>query len=182
MMKAVRFIVVMVALLAFASATVAMAATEFYVVKDAQGKVSVVDKKPEHATSIVKGPFATKAEAEKALAQTGGTALQGWQRSSQIIGTTVSNPQGEKLGKIDDVLIDPNGAVKYAILSHGGLLGIGDKLIPIPWRALKLDKEKGTLVVNADKAALEKAPSFDPKEWPKVIEPESLKKIDLYYK
>ena len=108
--------------------------------------------------------------------------MQGWQRSSQIIGTTVSNPQGEKLGKIDDVLIDPNAAVKYAILSHGGLLGIGDKLIPIPWRALKLDKEKGTLVVNSDKAALEKAPSFDPKEWPKVIDPESLKKIDIYYK
>ena len=95
---------------------------------------------------------------------------------------TVSNPQVEKLGKIDDVLIDPSAAVKYAILSHGGLLGIGDKLIPIPWRALKLDKEKGTLVVNSDKAAMEKAPSFDPKEWPKVIDPESLKKIELYYK
>ena len=95
---------------------------------------------------------------------------------------TVSNPQVEKLGKIDDVLIDPNAAVKYAILSHGGLLGIGDKLIPIPWKSLKLGKEKSTLVINADKAAMEKAPSFDPKEWPKVIDPESLKKIDIYYK
>ena len=115
-------------------------------------------------------------------AETGTTPLEGWQRSSQIAGMTVTNPQGEKLGKIDDLLIDQGGAVKYAILSHGGLLGIGDKLIPIPWRALKLDKEKGTLVVNADKAAMEKAPSFDPKEWPKVIDPESLKKVELYYK
>ena len=115
-------------------------------------------------------------------AETGTTPLEGWQRSSQIAGMTVTNPQGEKLGKIDDLLIDQGGAVKYAILSHGGLLGIGDKLIPIPWRALKLDKEKSTLVVNADKAAMEKAPSFDPKEWPKVIDPESLKKIDIYYK
>lgn len=115
-------------------------------------------------------------------AETGVTPLQGWQRSSQIMGTTVSNPQGEKLGKVDDILIDQNGAVKYAILSHGGLLGIGDKLIPIPWKALKLDKEKRALVINSDKATLEKAPSFDPKEWPKVIEPESLKKIDIYYK
>ena len=31
----------------------------------------------------------------------------------------------------------------------------------------------------SDKAALEKAPSFDPKEWPKVIDPESLKKVDM---
>jgi hypothetical protein len=73
MKKAVRFIVVMVALMAFASATVAVAASEFYVAKDAQGKVSILDKKPADATSIVKGPFASKAEAEKAIkdAQTG---------------------------------------------------------------------------------------------------------------
>jgi hypothetical protein len=73
MKKAVRFIVVMVALMAFASATLAVAATEFYVAKDAQGKVSILDKKPADPTSIVKGPFASKAEAEKAVkdAQTG---------------------------------------------------------------------------------------------------------------
>ena len=75
-------------------------------------------------------------------AQTGGTPLQGWQRSSQITGMTVTSPQGEKLGKIDDLLIDQEGAVRYAILSHGGLLGIGDKLIPIPWKALKLGQGK----------------------------------------
>ncbi len=67
MKKVVRFLVVSMALLAFASATVAMAATEFYVTKDAQGKVSIVDKKPADAKSIVKGPFANKAEAEKAV-------------------------------------------------------------------------------------------------------------------
>jgi hypothetical protein len=67
MKKAVRFIVVIVALMAFASATVALAATEFYVAKDSQGKVSILDKKPADAKSIVKGPFATKAEAEKAM-------------------------------------------------------------------------------------------------------------------
>ncbi len=67
MKKAVRFIVVMIALVTFASGTVAMAATEFYLTKDAQGKVSIVDKKPMEATAIVKGPFATKAEAEKAM-------------------------------------------------------------------------------------------------------------------
>ena len=67
MKRALRFLVVMVALLAFAGATVAMAATEFYVVKDAQGKMAVVDKKPEDPKSMVKGPFKTKEEAEKAL-------------------------------------------------------------------------------------------------------------------
>lgn len=67
MKKALRFLVVMVALLAFAFGTIAMAATEFYVVKDAQGKLAVVDKKPADAKSMVKGPFKTKEDAEKAL-------------------------------------------------------------------------------------------------------------------
>jgi hypothetical protein len=67
MKKVVRFLVVSMALLAFASATVAMAATEFYVIKDVQGKVSILDKKPADEKSIVKGPFATKADAEKAV-------------------------------------------------------------------------------------------------------------------
>ena len=95
---------------------------------------------------------------------------------------TVTNPQGEKLGKIDDLLIDQGGAVKYAILSHGGLLGIGDKLIPIPWKALKLGKEKSTLVVNVNKGALEKAPNFDPNDWPKVTAPRVAEEIDMDYK
>ncbi len=120
--------------------------------------------------------------AGQVAAQTGGSVLQESQRSSQITGMTVSDPQGQKLGKIDDLLIDENGAVKYAILSHGGLLGIGDKLIPIPWKALKLAKDKSGLVVNVDKVALEKAPNFDPKEWPKVTAPDSMKKIEMYYK
>jgi hypothetical protein len=67
MKKALRFLVVMVALLAFASTTVAVAAAEFYVAKDAQGKMAVVDKKPADVKSVVKGPFTTKEDAEKAL-------------------------------------------------------------------------------------------------------------------
>ncbi|MGB6063435.1 MAG: PRC-barrel domain-containing protein [Desulfomonilaceae bacterium] len=94
-------------------------------------------------------------------AQTGGTPLQGWQKSGQITGMTVNSPQGEKLGKI--LVVDQEGTVRYAILSDGGLLGIGYKLIPIPWKALKPGKDKNTLVVNIDKKTLEKAPNFDPK-------------------
>jgi sporulation protein YlmC with PRC-barrel domain len=119
--------------------------------------------------------------AGQVLAETATTPLEGWQRSSQISGMTVTNAQGEKLGKIDDLLFDQAGALKYAILSHGGILGIGDKLIAIPWKALKLGKEKKTLVINVDKVTLEKAPNFDPKDWPKGTNPETLKKIDLYY-
>lgn len=67
MSKLLRLMVVVIALVAFGLATMAVAA-EFYVVKDAAGKkLSVVDKKPADAKLIVKGPFKTKAEGEAAL-------------------------------------------------------------------------------------------------------------------
>ncbi|MDQ1238411.1 MAG: hypothetical protein QG577_596 [Thermodesulfobacteriota bacterium] len=66
MRRLLKSLVVAAALLAFAFSTVAVAA-EFYVVKDAAGKVSVTDQKPADAKSVVKGPFPTKEDAEKEL-------------------------------------------------------------------------------------------------------------------
>jgi hypothetical protein len=61
-----RALVIVSALVAFAMATLAVA-EDFFVVKDAKGQVSVVDKRPADAKSIVKGPFKTKDEADKAM-------------------------------------------------------------------------------------------------------------------
>ena len=58
--------VTLVALLAFGTVTMAVAA-DFYIVKDAAGKMVVIDKKPDDVKSVVKGPFKTKDEAEKAM-------------------------------------------------------------------------------------------------------------------
>ena len=66
MKKMLRCCIILSALIAFGMATAAVAA-DFYVVKDAAGKMAVVDKKPADAKSIVKGPFNTKAEADEAL-------------------------------------------------------------------------------------------------------------------
>jgi hypothetical protein len=73
MSKALRLVVVVVALVAFGMATVSLAA-EFYVVKGTDGKPAVVDKKPADAKTILKGPFKTKGEAEKALKAAAGPA------------------------------------------------------------------------------------------------------------
>jgi hypothetical protein len=66
MVRVLRLSVAIIALIAFGLATVAVAA-EFYVVKDVAGKLAVSDKKPADAKSVVKGPFKTKEQAEKAL-------------------------------------------------------------------------------------------------------------------
>ena len=65
MKKALKVMLVVVSLAAFAFATSALA-EEFFVVKEA-GKMAVTDKKPADVKNVVKGPFKTKAEADAAL-------------------------------------------------------------------------------------------------------------------
>jgi sporulation protein YlmC with PRC-barrel domain len=58
-------------------------------------------------------------------------------RASNVTGTTVYNTQGENIGSIDDIVIGKrDGRVKYAIMSFGGFLGIGESYHPLPWRVL----------------------------------------------
>ena len=57
-----------------------------------------------------------------------------------VLGARVIDLQREDLGKIEELIIDTeNNRVAYAILSFGGILGMGDKHFAIPWEALTLD-------------------------------------------
>jgi hypothetical protein len=102
-------------------------------------------------------------------------------RVSDLLKTTVENRHGEKLGTIQDLMVGADGCLKYAILSHGGFLGIGDVLIPIPFDSLTTDPEKGTAVLDFDKQTLEKALSFESKTWPDFTAAEWEEKIDRYF-
>lgn len=84
-------------------------------------------------------------------------------------GDRVVNHLGEDLGKIRDIMIDvPSGRVAYAVLSSGGLLGVGDKLFAIPWGALTLDADRKCFVLNVEKQRLRDAPGFDKDHWPSM--------------
>jgi PRC-barrel domain. len=57
--------------------------------------------------------------------------------SDRIEGTAVKRPTGDKIGRIERLMLDKvSGKVAYAILSFGGFLGIGDKYVPVPWTSL----------------------------------------------
>jgi PRC-barrel domain len=102
-------------------------------------------------------------------------------RVSDILKTIVENRLGEKLGTIQDLMVGVDGCLKYAILSHGGFLGIGDVLIPIPFDALITVGEKGTAVLDIDKQTLEKALNFESKTWPDFTAGVWEEKIDRYF-
>lgn len=79
----------------------------------------------------------------------------------QVQGTAVYNTEMEKLGRVEDVMIDkPSGRIAYAILSFGGFLGIGDRFYPLPWEKLSYSTELGGYVVDIDRDVLEGAPSY----------------------
>ena len=82
--------------------------------------------------------------------------------AERVEGTSVYNPQGDKLGTVDDIMIDKiSGKAIYAIMSFGGFLGIGEKYHPLPWSTLHYDESKGGYVVNLDRKMLEDAPTYD---------------------
>lgn len=83
--------------------------------------------------------------------------------TERVNGTAVYNGKGEKLGHIEDVIIDKvSGRAIYAVLSFGGFLGIGEKQHPLPWATLRYDKRLVGYVVNLDRKALDAAPSSSP--------------------
>lgn len=88
--------------------------------------------------------------------------------SNKVEGTTVYNPEGDKLGSIYNFMVDKeSGQVEYAVLQFGGLLGIGSNYYPVPWEALEYDEGQGGYVIDVDKEFLEEAPQFAANETPR---------------
>ena len=84
-----------------------------------------------------------------------------------ILGAKVINAAQEDLGKIEDLVVDArNSRVAYAILSFGGVLGLGDKHFAIPWEALSFDLSQKVAVLDIDKDRLTNAPGFNKDDWP----------------
>jgi sporulation protein YlmC with PRC-barrel domain len=87
--------------------------------------------------------------------------------SERVEGTSVYNADGEKLGSIDDLMIDKvSGQVRYAVLEFGGFLGMGTDRYPLPWNMLKYDTDLEGYVVPLDKSRLEKAPRYEQNDTP----------------
>ena len=81
--------------------------------------------------------------------------------SDRVEGTSVYNGAGEKLGSIDDLMIDKvSGKVSYAVLSFGGFLGIGTNLLPLPWGRLCYSTRFEAYELDIDDEELKRAPSF----------------------
>jgi len=101
--------------------------------------------------------------------------------SDKVEGTTVYNMAGDKLGSVDDLIIDKrSGQVRYAVLEFGGFLGMGTDRYPMPWNMLKYDTDKDGYVVPLDKNKLDKAPHYPHDDVPRYTSDYS-RQVNGYY-
>ena len=105
--------------------------------------------------------------------------------TSDIKGTHVKNLQGQDLGQIEDVLIDPDTAqVRFIILEVGGFLGLGSTRVAVPLSAFQITKEgdKSKWVLDADKEKLKNAPKVEGKNYQRLYSKTEAKPIFVYWK
>ncbi len=87
--------------------------------------------------------------------------------SSKICGAPVTARDGTALGSITDFMVDhATGELNYAVMSHGGLLGVGEKLFAVPWRAFTVDPVAHTLSLDTTAERLSSVQGINKDAWP----------------
>jgi sporulation protein YlmC with PRC-barrel domain len=81
-------------------------------------------------------------------------------RANKVIGTSVMNRAGEKLGKVEDVVLDKlSNNILFAVVGFGGFLGIAEKYHPVPWSSLEYNEGKQGYVVGFTREQIQDAPA-----------------------
>lgn len=114
------------------------------------------------ATHDLKGSTATTPSQRNAVLTDAGEI-----RASKLIGSSVYNDRDEKIGKVDDVVLGKDNKADAVILSVGGFLGMGSKLIAVPYGSLRLGDTKHAssdnkvVMAGATKDSLRALPNFN---------------------
>lgn len=102
--------------------------------------------------------------------------------ANTLIGEKVHNIEGDYLGDIKEIVLEmQSGKVAYAVLSFGGVLGMGRKLFAVPWNALTPDTLNKSLVLDVAKERFKDAPGFDSDKWPNMADRTWSDGIHNYY-
>ncbi|HWV43485.1 PRC-barrel domain-containing protein [Pseudorhodoplanes sp.] len=119
---------------------------------------------------------APQQNAPAATNQTMNKPATGQWRASKLIGVNVYNQQNEKIGEIDELILNSSGQVAGAIIGVGGFLGLGERDVMVPMNQLRFSNEGSTTtgaanngdrrwypdraVINANKDQLKNMPEF----------------------
>jgi sporulation protein YlmC with PRC-barrel domain len=91
--------------------------------------------------------------------------------ASTLDGNSVLSSDGHDVGSLKEIMLDVgSGRIAYAVLSSGGFLGIGDKLLAVPWSALTLDTDNKCFRIAATAEQVRHSPGFDKEAWPSMAD------------
>jgi hypothetical protein len=117
---------------------------------------------------LLAAPLVVSAQSAQAADKAADTKAPAWKQAGvhetkDIIGTRIKNTAGKDLGEIDQLLIDRNGKVTHAVIGLGGVAGVGEKKVVVPWADLKFAPvtEGKKNAITMDESRLERAPRYD---------------------
>ena len=81
-------------------------------------------------------------------------------RAKKVIGTSVKDTSGQKIGEVEDIVLDKqSNNIMFAVVGYGGFLGVAEKYHPIPWSSLDYNEDEHGYVVSYSKDQLKAAPA-----------------------
>ena len=103
-------------------------------------------------------------------------------RTEDVIDKEVFNASYEKLGKIEEIVLDKiSGQAQYIVLSFDTFMGFGGKYFAFPWQAISYDKNEEVFVLNVEKDKLKESQGFDKDNWPDMAQEKWRNDISGYY-
>lgn len=97
--------------------------------------------------------------------------------TNKLIGKAVKSSDGQELGNVSDIMVDvESGQVGYALVSSGGVLGMGEDQYIVPWKALQTDPQTEALTLNISQDKLKQAPKGQT-----VADQEQAREIHQFY-
>jgi sporulation protein YlmC with PRC-barrel domain len=119
------------------------------------------------AVLVFAAPLAVSAQTTRPSADTKTSAWKvtpGVHDTKDIIGTRIKNTEGKDIGEIDQLLVDTrSGRVTHAVIGVGGLMGVGEKKVVVPWSEVKFapGAEGKKNAITMDEAKLDNAPRYE---------------------
>lgn len=103
-------------------------------------------------------------------------------RAETLIGSEIRNLKDEKLGEIEDLVLNPEKRnILYVLASRGGFLGFGEKLVAIRWSDLRATEDHELYVLDVSAKALEEAPSVDRRNFEKTADADWRRSLSAYW-
>lgn len=127
---------------------------------------------------------ANPARRDDARADRPASAMAGgaYVRASKLDGLDINNSAGEKIADIDEIVLDcTSGKVAAAVLSFGGVMGVGESRVLVPLPAIRIDAEDRASAAGLDLAKLQSAPALKGSDWTVLSDRDEIRRIHAHY-